>query len=449
MSNSTALFRVGKTLLIGEVRNKEESVWHLETQWEFTDTGPRPIAKEIVKISEALILRWNPTFQTPPTLESEAPIRKFRDIVHENVLPFLGASAEFGGKVVVAYERDRRGVGVCEAAGASVEWTLLNDLLARSGIGEALALEGVRKVLIEKGIVDPTFRGKLSDSHKTVTEDFYVYMKINPFRDITLIREGTEVCPVSYVNGCVVLEADGEEFWVPVETEAFYDETTKDDMWYFRQGEGRKLVPDPLSALPSKVALRVHDRNRRRGTLDWDPKADLKDVAGYLTPEPEIENKYSVMGESFVGTTMYHYFFPKRYNSGALGGSDMRDQEDACELDRSKRTVAGNMRLTKNDDSEVPSGWEGEGGVAPVDDGTGAQSTTPKAPIKESGVRGSKQTIEDLVVELLNGASIEAIFAERLCPEEEERIQQEELAKAFPGAQKMIMPALDTSKVSP
>jgi hypothetical protein len=434
---SFMLFRAGKSLIVGESKNKEGHVWHLELCCELTEAGPVPLQPEMVRVAEAMIV--NPSYDIflNPVTESTTYSRRFRDIIHENVVPFIatGREVDLGGRTVVAYERDRRGLALRE--GSNVVWSAMNEVLAELSLAEVMALEGVRGKLVEAGLLDPDYRGRVSSSFKMVTEDKPIYMKINPFRDKSLLREGTEVSPVGYYAGCVTLEADGEDFWAPVEEAEYYSEERKSEMWYFKQVDGNSQIPDPLAALPSKVALRTTAKDRRRSSLQWDPKADMRKVVGHLQADKEIGNNHSVMGESFAGTFLHHFWYPQRYNAGALRGSDMRTHEPALNRDKDKRDKHGNKNLAQHTKAEVPPDFKytGDDKDPQIDDGTGAHPTV--------------ESVEHLVNSILRGTSVTAIFAERLNPEKEKELRKEHLQKLYPGSQKLISPALSSSQVGP
>lgn len=437
---SLILFRAGKNLIVGEAKNKEGSVWHLELRCEVTEAGPYPLQPEMVQVSESMVI--NPSFASP--ISEASGERRFRALVHESVLPFLVTSRaeELGGRTIVAYERDRRGIGFQESGG-EVQWSPLNDLFADAVVAEALALEAVRSKLVERKLLDPTYRGRISEAAHQVTERFHVYMKQNPFRDITLIREGTVVCAIGYHQGCVVLEADGEEFWLPIEEADFCAEEYKNDLWYFHMDDDADGVPDPLAALPSKVALRTHSK-RNRGTLQWDAKGDLKKVAGHLTPEPKIDNHYTVMGETFLGTVLQHFWRhgePERYDIAAKpGGTDKAKTkpEDALARHRQGQRSMNKVAVQSDGKEAVPRNFTyaetptGDVNTANIDDGTVAENAVDK-----------------IVDHILSGASVSAIFAERLDPEQEKKNREEALKKAFPGSQHLITPALRQPAVSP
>lgn len=441
---TSMLFRAGKSLLVGEAQNKAGHVWHLELRCEITESGPVPLVAETVQVPESMIV--NPSYEIfLNSMDESAPTRRFRDVVHESIVPFIASGREvnLGARTIVAYERDRRGLALRE--GENVAWSSMNEAFGNLDLAETLALEGIRSKLVERGLVEAEHQGRVTESYRRLTGVTPVYMKINPFRDKTLLRPGTEVCPVGYCEGCVTVEADGEEFWAPVEEADFYSEERKSDMWYFKQSDGNDALPDPLTALPSKVALRTTAKDRRRGSLQWDPKADTRKVIGHLTPEKEVENNHSVMGESFEGTFLHHFFYLNRYNTGALGGSDMRTQEPAVKRDKDVRDQHGNKHLRDHPRSEAPKPYEYDGTNAEpeIDDGTCAQF--PDGPM----VLPATESVEALVNSILRGASVTAIFAERLAPEREEELRKEQIQKVFPGSQKIVKPALDSPQVGP
>lgn len=117
-----------------------------------------------------------------------------------------------------------------------------------------------------------------------IASPFHVYMKKDPFRDICKIHEGTAVQIQSYYKGCAVIEADGEEFYLPVEAKGLIEQA-KDDHYYFSLDYDRDNIPDPLVACPSKVAL---GGKPSRPTDNYNAQPDLPKVAGNLYPLPHI-----------------------------------------------------------------------------------------------------------------------------------------------------------------
>jgi hypothetical protein len=430
------LFRAGRSLLAGELKNKGPGpVLHLEARYAVGEGSPKVVCPALVKVHESLVV--NPAWSTQTWVSESEPLN-YRELLHESLIPHIAfmRGPVLGERTVIAYERDRRGVGFQEADGVS--WSSLNDLLADATIGETLALEAVREKLVERKMLDETYRGTVSEAVYQVTERFGVYMKCNPFRDKTLIREGTEVRCVGYYQGCVVVEADGEEFWMPIEETNLFSEEYKNDLWYFHMDDDADGLPDPLTALPSKVALRTHSK-RNRGTMQWDAKGDMKKVAGHLTPEPKIDNEYTVMGESFLGTFIHHFWRhgePERYDIAAKpGGADKAKTkpEDAIKRQEKDRRRSNKVLTAKHSKDAVPRDFQfHDHSVSSIDDGTVAENS-----------------VDALVDHILSGASVNAIFAERLDPEQEKKNREEALAKAFPGAQKLIAPALRQSAVSP
>ncbi len=435
--NSFILFRAGNSLLAGTLKNQGPGpVLHLETRYELGEGHPRAFEPTTVLVHESLVV--NRAFEVEEWA-SDAEPRTYQELLHESLIPHIAfmRGPTLGERTVVAYENDRRGIGFQNEDG-TVSWTPLSELLADATIGETLALSAISGKLVECKLLDETFKGAISEAVYQVTERFGVYMKCNPFRDKTLIREGTQVSCVGYYQGCVVVEADGEEFWMPIEEANLFSEEYKNDLWYFHQDADNDGIPDPLAALPSKVALRTHSK-RNRGTMQWDTKADLKKVAGHLTPEPKIDNEYTVMGESFLGTFIHHFWRhgePERYDIAAKpGGTDKAKTkpEDALKRQAAYRRASNKDSNERTGKSAVPTSWGyRDHSMTSVDDGTVAETS-----------------IDALVDNILSGASVSAVFAERLDPKKEKADKEEALAKSFPGSQSLISPSLRQAAVSP
>lgn len=430
------LFRAGKSLLLGEPKNKAGSVWFLEATHELVDGSARTISKSTVKVDESFVV--NPDYKLENESKTTNP-RHYTEIIHENVLPLIatGRETEIGERKVIAYERHSRGLAFCESDG-SVAWSSLSESLQDVHLGETLALEAVRDRLVERGIVNPTYRGRVSDSYKVVAERFHVYMKVNPFRDITLIREGTEVRPAGYYQGCIVLEADGEEFWLPIEEANLFGEEFKNDLWYFNMDGDNDGLPDPLTALPSKVALRSEPSQYIPKTMNWDKKADLRTIAGHLLPDAEIDQSaYTVMGEGFNDLFLQWYWRhgePEMYDISAKpGGTDKARHEPEINKSRAARNRLNREELKGTGPGEVPKDWKhkDKDDNPSIDDGT------------------HREAVEALAKQLVAGTSVEAVFEAPLEIEKQIEASIEELRKIFPGAQHLVSPALRSTNVGP
>lgn len=147
-----------------------------------------------------------------------------------------------------------------------------------------MALESLRAVLGPLGVIQ---RDKpVIESFGILARPFHAYMKCNPFRDITKLHEGTVVEIIDYYKGCAVIEADGEPFWFPVESLSLIESKTKDDAYYFNMDFDRDNIPDPLVALPSKVAL---GQKPTSPSDNYQAQPELSKVAGNLYPLPDID----------------------------------------------------------------------------------------------------------------------------------------------------------------
>jgi hypothetical protein len=250
----------------------------------------------MVELRSNLVLRENFVSKGNATVQ-ESRSKTFQDILHESLMPLVADLREiqFPKSSLVAYERDARGLGFLKES--TVQWVAPDKALRHRGLGNLIALEAVRGRLVGLGMVEKAHEGKVSESLTPISGDIHVYMKTGPFRDISLIHEGTVVAVKGYYKGCVVLEADGEPFWRPVE-DSYYVDVQKQDDYYFRLDANFDDIPDPLDKLPSKIAI-GSVTGSARGSDNWNAEPDLPKVAGNFYSVPWLSNMeyYNVLRE--------------------------------------------------------------------------------------------------------------------------------------------------------
>lgn len=417
--NSLVLFRLGKNLLIGEHKNMEGQTFHLALRYEVDNGRLRETEHAYMRVNSAFVI--NDDVEAPMEGVS-VRTRTLQDIVHENILPFVGRGREFvlESCSLVGY---KRGDSLAFLREGAHEWVLVENVLTNVELGRVMALEGVRETLVARGLVDPISEVRVDEGVTVTQAPFRAYMKIDPFRDITEIQAGTVVSASGYYQGCAVVEADGEPFWVPVEEHSLYGLRFKDAEYYQNFDSNHDILPDPMQALPSKVAHNTGEPTRRED--NWNSSPDLRDVVGHLTPLPNIRlgDDTSMLGEGagFVGTHGYEDF--ERLDRPLLhdlsvepGGVEAADQEDDVERDG-----AAHDALTKQDRTgrdAVPRDYTGEYGdeTGGVDDGT----------VEE-------QTIDALIDQIIQGADVRAVFGEQLDPDALAAARARGLEKHFPG----------------
>ncbi len=253
---------------------------------------------------------------TPPDLSGA-----FQEAVSEHLL--RGSIKLREGRLT---SFDRRGRGLCVEGRKRPLWLAPETVLeTHPEIGEHLALEWARPYLVRKGIVES---GKaVRASYGALTDSLYVYMKRCPFRDVTKLYEGT-VCEASgYDRGCAMLVADGERFWLPVESSTFSEAIPKDEDYYQTLDANGNNLPDPLEYLPGKVGLRAGTPAQVGPDSNFNAAPDLRLVAGNFASLPDIANdEGDILGESYGVLRQYYD------DAIAAGFYDYDEGEDEVDL---------------------------------------------------------------------------------------------------------------------
>lgn len=284
----SVLIRLGKTLLVAEHADGGFTI-----QGKLDGDALIPTVPTVVPVAERFII--NPAFEVEDGSLGEATRLTFRDLVQEAVKPFVtsGRACQVEGSTLAAYQPHGQGLGFLTEG--SVSWLGLDKILTHESLGQLMALEGVRDRLEDVGVL--SHRAPMIESSRVLTSPVNVYMKVGvsaehgvpvrTFRDITTLREGLDVAVVGYLNGCAVLEADGEEFWLPCEERHSYQPAVKDAWYYFNQDSDDDKIQDPLQALPSKAALNTGFPAEPAD--NWNASAELRTQAGHFAPMPNIK----------------------------------------------------------------------------------------------------------------------------------------------------------------
>lgn len=288
------VFRLGQFLIAGTVIAENRPFLTVEVRRRIVESASIPVVPVKARISQAFEVSKN--FDLDNLAESDQDPESFSALVHEALVPFVSGGREaLGGVSLKGYSRSR-GVVV----EGKDEWLPLHDLLSNVQIGQTLALEALRPRLIRLGLFEGVRGEPITEGYTDIKTPVNVYMKAEPFRDITSIKEGTSVGVIGYYKGCAVVEADGEMFWRPIEEASFYDDDYKDDQYYFNQDSNQDKIQDPLQSLPSKTALAG---TPSRPQDNWNSSPNLVKVSGHFSPIHTIRNDdYSVLGESYIGT---------------------------------------------------------------------------------------------------------------------------------------------------
>jgi hypothetical protein len=249
------LFRAGRHRILGERLTADGDVLEVSPKYVLRhDRKLDLLRSDPIRISERFVIHEEFEVEEPKLEETSGFVTPFDHILNENILPLVAEmrKVEFPSSSLIAYERRSRGLGFLTEG--KVSWTPMREALTQVELGERIALEGLKPVLAGLGLFDRTKPEGILEQNKVLERSLHVYMKERPFHDISQVHEGTDVVVVGYQNGCAIIEADGEPFWIPLE-EANLLPTKKDDHYYFTLDSDRNDVPDPLDFLPSKVGI--------------------------------------------------------------------------------------------------------------------------------------------------------------------------------------------------
>lgn len=287
--NKSILFRAGKTLVAGRlVEVDDKGTYHVEAQLRaMRGGGFLPLQTEVLQVHERCVI--NESFELPQGSLLEAEAEPYSQTIHESLIPLVHSFRKIDLHTcsLVAYERNRRGLGFLDESG-DVSWLSVNNALSHSEFSQRLAVESCKPQLFRLGLWERSKTGDIYEQSHLLQTSMHVYMKEGPFRDISKIHEGTDVWVTGYSRGCVIIEADGEEFWRPIE-ESQYIPVKKDDWYYFSLDADQNGTPDPLDFLPSKPGLSTYPGSARRED-NYNAQPDLPRVAGHFRAVPQIPN---------------------------------------------------------------------------------------------------------------------------------------------------------------
>jgi len=328
------IFRLGKYVVHGVVKEAKDKLLSVEARAvHVTKDQWKPVKPEMMEVSPAFVMTDEYDPGAMRFVEARV-ITTVESLVRESIVPTLGfGNVQYGYSELVGY-----GDGVWfNENGQDTDKINPEDILSNVQLGQFLALEGLRPKLQKLGLVDLNKMETVSEGFVSLKEGINVFMKVEPFRDVTRIHEGTMTATLGYYKGCVVVEADGEIFWRPIEENTFWDKKVKDKEYYFSFDSNGDLVPDPVQALPSKVA---HNTTKpSRGEDNWNSSPKLPKVAGHLAAIPEIDmSDFTILGESYVSN---YYNDDERlagadnaeYDNEVEPGLEPTDMDDPDDLD--------------------------------------------------------------------------------------------------------------------
>jgi hypothetical protein len=268
------VFRAGSRLFLAEKSHFSANVIAVSTSniWRRVERckvtlDPRLIIREGLDVSKVPIVDTNPI--------------DIAEVVRKEVLNVAARGADRGAFVGIDVQTGGYGF----LTESKVEWMDVSRVFEHGDMSQAMALDGVKEKLMLAGLFSAVSKEAQGNS---LVRSLNVYMREKPFVGVTKLHEGTLVTVEEYTNGCVRLNADGENFWYPIEESFFEQPQYKDDHYYFTLDADYNKIPDPLEYLPSKVSL---DGNTVNAYQNWNQQPDLPVVAGHFSSEEEIENK--------------------------------------------------------------------------------------------------------------------------------------------------------------
>lgn len=443
MPASMQIVRFGTSLLLGETKNAEEGLVHLAIMYEAVEGGWSKVHHEsVMRVSKNLIV--NAEYVLEKEMIEEGEGRSVLDVLHEEVVPHLSAGkVQLGESELIAYQRNGNGIGI--SIGEDILWVPLAEAMTNNSLGEFLALEAHRSTLKSLGLVESAFSGNLADSFIEIRRPVHAYMKVNPLRDVTTLHERTPVSIVGFNQGCAVIDADGEEFYRPIEEDAqFWTKKRKDDDYYFNLDADNDNLPDPLQALPSKAGLNTHRHVRREDNFQVQP--EMHKSAGHFAPIGKISNEdYGILGEqlgeSYLGT---HGFTdderlakPDTHDIGTEPGLDPEDRD--AEVSKARAKKDDDFRRDNDGKDAVPQDYTGEyGDEIPPDDGTDDDPDGSQPHEVGRGKRHDSQFVEHNIDEILDrvmgGADVDFLISSRKAAGVREKVYNEKLKEYFPEA---------------
>jgi hypothetical protein len=397
------LLRVGKYLVAGEVTETDGAFLTFRPRFRLDEAQRLLIPLHAGKIRTSQAFLINTEFK-PEFVESSEP-EDYANLVHESMLPFAvyGRSLDLGNMKLVSYSRS--GGFMVEQAGTQSQVSFANALTCVQ-VGQAIALEALKPRIKALGLFEGLDRESVTESQTLLQRSLNVYLKVQPFRDITKLGEGTAVSVIGYYQGCLVIEADGEMVWRPIEEAEYYNQDRKDDDYYFTMDTDRDNIQDPLQALPSKPAL----AGTARPDDNWNVQPHQSKVSGHFSPEVTISNEdYGILcplGESYVGTHGFeddergqnpeiHDVGVQPGNDPVSGGDD--DTQDHLD-DIQQLTVA-----TDDGPEATPQDYDGEQGSegAGVDDGVDEAKPTGDPVALRKRIASAKAAGDTMLVKRL------------------------------------------------
>lgn len=407
------LIRVGKYLVAGEVTEVEGPSFTFQPSFRIDEENKAlvPLQSGKIRTSQAFVL--NTKFDPASFVETSDPDNYDR-LVHESMIPFAvyGRAIDLGGMNLVSYSRSSGFMVETEDARSQVPH---RDALTCVQVGQAIALEALKPRIRARGLFEGLDREPVTEGHVLLERPLHAYLKAHPFRDITKLHEGTAVSVLGYYQGCLVIEADGEMLWYPIEEADYYDLDRKDDDYYFRMDSDRDGIQDPLQALPSKPAL----AGSARPEDNWNVQPHQVKVSGHFSPEVAISNEdYSIFGESYLGTHGFEdderqqkpeaHDVDVQPGNDPVSGSDLDIQDHVDGIDDLTFSTDDGPDATPKDYS----GEQGAEGVA-VDDGV-------------------KESVNHVLEAIASGADVDHILRGLADPNALSKAYQGELLKVFP-----------------
>lgn len=269
------IFRAGRHLILGEKIHEEGDNVNILIRCRLERKDYFPLEPESVLVNRRFVVREDRT--THPLKESSR--LPYAALIHESVMPLVVSMRrlKLPSSDLVAYEARQRGLGFLTEG--SLAWSPMSDALTNVELGERIALEALKPVLESMGLHDRTRPEGITEQLHVLERTLPVYMKREPyFHDISEVHAGTTVTVLGYDRGCALIEADSEDFWIPLEESSILP-NSKDDHFFRTLDADRDYIDDPLNYLPSKAGHGAVVGSAARED-NWNAQAEEHRIAG-------------------------------------------------------------------------------------------------------------------------------------------------------------------------
>lgn len=196
-----ATFRIGKTGVVGEILSESQGSYAVAFE-DMTAVMPRSL------------------YVAP----AEGPRGTFSEAVAGALMPLLKHGKPYPLAEATSLTGFETGPQASVLLNGRHRQEMSHLFSAFPSLGESLAVSSHHAHLQELGWPRPSL-----GASETLLRRIPVCMKRDPFRDATLVFEGTDVTLKGYYQGAIILEADGEDLYLLVDPQVIHE--VKDDYY--------------------------------------------------------------------------------------------------------------------------------------------------------------------------------------------------------------------------